>query len=401
MKNLQYFLFFLFIFCSKDIDDPNGETTNPVEEPKPEETIVVSSEASSNYTGSFIQFFANTAVDPPLTYAFDDVATTKIIYRTENEKGEDRNASGVLLFPKTAPYKGIVSLQHGTIQNDSGAPSNSYLGNNEYTLGVILASTGYFVLMPDYLGYVESNDQLHPYEHRTSLAITAYDFLNAGIAYLSKQKIEITKPLYLIGYSEGGGATLALHQYIESKGTFEIKKSYAGAGNYDKTETAKTIFQTQDSLPFMGVYLWVLDFYNRHYNSLNRSWSTYLNEPFATRIDEISPINSYVPDSIISLNPQELIKSEFVDGVLSGNDTAFLAVLKDNDLNDWSPKAPIDLYHGTEDNFVFPFNSINAKEQLNQNGGDVSYYPIEGKNHLEAALPFYLSVIKALNSNTP
>jgi dipeptidyl aminopeptidase/acylaminoacyl peptidase len=51
------------------------------------------------------------------------------------------------------------------------------------------------------------------------------------------------------------------------------------------------------------------------------------------------------------------------------------------------------------DDFVFPVNSENAFESLRSNGGTVEYKTIEGKDHQAAAIPFFLELLEALQSN--
>lgn len=43
-------------------------------------------------------------------------------------------------------------------------------GSNELTHAAMIASTGYIVLVPDYLGYGSSEQEQHTFEHKASLA---------------------------------------------------------------------------------------------------------------------------------------------------------------------------------------------------------------------------------------
>lgn len=85
----------------------------------------------------------------------------------------------------------------------------------------------------------------------------------------------------------------------------------------------------------MGTYLWVLDVYNSIYPSLNRSWDTYLQEPYVTRLAALGEIRAAVPDSILDLNPQRLFQPSFVEGVLNDSDQALISILDDNSVLDW------------------------------------------------------------------
>jgi hypothetical protein len=51
------------------------------------------------------------------------------------------------------------------------------------------------------------------------------------------------------------------------------------------------------------------------------------------------------------------------------------------------------------DDFVFPANSENALESLRISGGNIEYKTIEDKDHQAAAIPFFLELLEALQSN--
>jgi hypothetical protein len=116
-------------------------------------------------------------------------------------------------------------------------------------------------------------------------------------------------------------------------------------------------------------------------------------------LEFLGEIRASVPDSLISLNPKKLFTENFINGILDGTDEVFLEEISKNDVIDWSPKAPIKLYHCTLDDFVFPANSENALESLLSSGGTVEYRTIEGKDHQAAAIPFFLELLEALQLN--
>lgn len=148
----------------------------------------------------------------------------------------------------------------------------------------------------------------------------------------------------------------------------------------------------------MGTYLWVLDVYNRRYTNLNRSWDNYITEPYASNISSLGALEYSVPDSLLNRNPQLLFQPAFVSGILDGNDQDLIGVLEENSVVNWNPKAPVFLFHGSEDDFVFPIISENAFESLQNNGANIKYQVLEDKNHVEAEIPFYTEVLKSLKS---
>ena len=100
--------------------------------------------------------------------------------------------------------------------SENQAPSY-YAPNSEIWSAVsLLASTGYVVSAPDYLGYGASKALPHPYEHAASLASASADMLRATREFCQQQAVSVTQKNFLLGYSEGGYATMALHKYLEA-----------------------------------------------------------------------------------------------------------------------------------------------------------------------------------------
>ena len=103
--------------------------------------------------------------------------------------------------------------------------------------------------------------------------------------------------------------------------------------------------------------------------------------------------NQLIQEGKLDTNPSKLFKESWVSEIINGSDIAFINALTDNDLLNWTPKAPVFLFHGTEDDYVFPLNSISTAEALSDNGGNVSYVPLKGKDHYTAVLDYYNSTL--------
>ena len=99
--------------------------------------------------------------------------------------------------------------------------------------------------------------------------------------------------------------------------------------------------------------------------------------------------NQLIQEGKLDTNPSKLFKESWVSEIINGSDIAFINALADNDLLNWTPKAPVFLYHGTEDDYVFPLNSISTAEALSDNGGNDSYVPLEGKDHYTSLIDNY------------
>ena len=93
----------------------------------------------------------NLAIDQDHNFTVEDVSSFKITYQTRNYENSIQEATGVVFLPKETEPKGIVFLQHSTIESNDDVPTNGRIGVNEYTLGSIYAASGYLTLMPDHI----------------------------------------------------------------------------------------------------------------------------------------------------------------------------------------------------------------------------------------------------------
>ncbi len=287
----------------------------------------------------------------------------RIEYKTNDLSGNTILASGLLLIPQTQVEVPLLSFQHGTIFNESQAPSYN---NSELTnMLTVFASIGYVIAVPDFIGYGASKNIPHPYEHRNSLATSCRDMIRASkecIEIIGKTKL--SNQLFLAGYSEGGYATMALFKHLQDELPHELPVTAvsAGAGAYNKTEFANWILQQNASLPYINYILWVLNTYNKIYPTLNRPLTTYFNAPWAEAIAIYGPLTN------VESNPSILFKSNFIEGITNGTDANFLSALADNDCYNWRPISPLKLIHGTSDELVPFFNSQTAYNSMLLNG---------------------------------
>ena len=368
----RIFIFFLFALilsaCKRDNDPPKPEPDYLVEY----EQIMVMS------TDDILNRLTEIGDLPPQISLFINhgVVVYRVVYGTTDTDNNQILASGALIVPDTESSVPLMSFQHGTITRDEDAPS--WFTSDQYLAAVFYASTGYTVSLPDYIGYGISSNMDHPYEHGHSLATASRDMLRAVYELETIEKIFSTNnKLFLTGYSQGGYATMALLKLIEEQHSaeFDITAATAGAGAYDKSRFARHILELNEEAVHLNTFLWVLETYDRVYG-INRTPDKYFNEPYASIIEEEGVFSNP------QLNPVKLFNAVFSEGILNGSDTEFLNALADNDNYDWKPSTPLKLYHGTEDNFVYYFNSLSAYEAMKGNGaGSVELVTIEGGDH--------------------
>ena len=311
----------------------------------------------------------------------------RLTYRTRTPEGQETTASGAILVPTAPAALPVLSYQHGTIapSSEGQAPSYYAQGSDVWSVVSVLASTGYVVSAPDYLGYGASKALPHPYEHAASLASTSADMLRATREFCQQQKVSVNSKNFLLGYSEGGYATLALHKYLQENyaTTLPVTASAPGAGAYHKSAFAKYILQSTQPLSFLSTYVWVLRTYDRIY-ALNRPYSYYYQEPYATRLQAD-------PFATVPTQQSQLFSTTFRQAVLTNSDAALTATLTANDIYDWKPTAPLALFHGTADDYVPFFNSQDAYDAMRTRGAtQVTLRPIQGGNHFTSAITYTL-----------
>ena len=358
--------------------------TDPAVTPAPVPQVLVSSTSLGKFTPAqlttrYTALFGSLA--PLITgqYLKNDITVYKLVYKTTNTDGTAIQASGALIVPSVSAAIPMISIQHGTIRSESDAPSGNGPASDTYQFGSLFSSAGYIVALPDYIGYGASASLPHTYEHRVGLATASLDMLRASREFLEQNKTNWDKRLYITGYSEGGYATMSLFKKMQDEvpTEFNLKAVSCGAGAYDKTSFMKSVVNnaTTTEPANTSLYIWVLLTYDRIYG-LNRPMTYYFKEPYATQIQtqrENIRLN-------VSLN--QVFTDAFKQAVTSGSDAAFVKAVADNDVFDWKPTVPLQLYHGTDDQLVPFFNSQNAYDAMKKRGTvNITLIPIQGADH--------------------
>jgi pimeloyl-ACP methyl ester carboxylesterase len=340
---------------------------------------------------------ANTLSPLLAGYVKNGVKVYRLTYKTKNTDGAEITASGALIIPATDQPVSMISVQHGTIREDSSAPSNFSDDGEAASFGSLFGSMGYIIAYPDYIGYGASKDYPHPYEHRASLASASLDMLRAAKEFLKGQsEVKWDNKLYVAGYSEGGYATMSLQKKIEEEASseFDLRASSCGAGAYDKTAFMEYVInsETHGISSYNTLYLWVLLTYDRIYK-LNRPTSYYFKEPFASRI-ATSGTNLTINQSFNTILT-DLFKKELNDGTNKG----FIDAIGDNDVYNWKPKTPTRLYHGDADQLVFYFNSEKAFNTMKGLGApDVQLITVPKGDHGSSIVTFLAGTLAFFTS---
>ena len=164
----------------------------------------------------------------------------RIIYLTPDRDGELVEASGLVAYQyysklNDCSYDRIVSVQHGTCDI---ADAPSYQNFYPEIASAAIKGNPYIVVMADYLGYGASQtpDLQHPYLSKELTGSCCADMLLAAEEYISATGLDLASDrLDLVGYSQGGAATMATLLELEKRGGYDdrITEVHAGAGPYD------------------------------------------------------------------------------------------------------------------------------------------------------------------------
>jgi predicted esterase len=239
----------------------------------------------------------------------------------------------------------------------------------EAIVGVTFASLGYVAAMPDYLGLGDSDLDFHPYHDAFSEATAVIDMLRAARIYCANNSILLNNQLFLCGYSQGGHATMAAHLEIETyhAGEFTVTASAPMAGAYDLSGTTLNDFLSNRQPPNPYYYAYLLVAYNNLY-SLG-SWSEIL-KPQYQNIPNY--FNGQYPDyyinSLLPPIPHDMLQDGYLQALQTDQLHPLRWALRRNDVYNWTPLAPMRLYHGSSDKDVLYANSQMAYNALVKNG---------------------------------
>lgn len=313
----------------------------------------------------------------------------RITYRTTDKTGNTIVASGVVYVPSqpTTPAEAypLLSFQHPTAFSSADIPSETNFAVASFSYPLYFATHGYIVACPDYIGYGQSGQVAHPYEHAQTLAQATVDMLLATRELLTGQRVPFTKQVFLAGYSEGGYATLSAQKLIEDRYPSEIQLtgSSCGAGPYAMTDFFEYITQ-QRTAGGLGnyLYVWQTLSYNQLY-AINKPVSYYFKAPYA---DQIARSMESARSMNASFN--DLCTDEFRADVQNPG-SPFAKALADDDLLDWTPQTATRLIHGEIDEIIPFLTTEQAYKSMRGRGSSaVSIVPIRAGYHVPTEVIF-------------
>jgi pimeloyl-ACP methyl ester carboxylesterase len=338
------------------------------------------------------------------TFVKSGVNVYRVVYRS-NVNGKSINASGLISVPSSPGDYPVLCFQNGTNTLNSNAPGNNPAGEL-YLMIECIASMGYVVVIPDYPGFGASAKEVHPYliaeptvTTTVDMLYTLNEFRDSGIPGLG-----IRNEYYLLGYSQGGWATLNLHKAIEQNlsSDFNLKASVCGAGPYDLSFLVKNILNA-DGYP-MPVYLgYIINSYSS-YDEFTNPVDEIINEPYASGLISLydgtrssGQINAELTTDIASL-----VNPGFLSGYVSDlkYSTVREALIR-NSVTGWKSEIPLLFIHGAADTHVDPGTTDKIYDAMIASGtstGICKKHIIPDTGHEDGVLPFAVEAILFLNN---
>jgi hypothetical protein len=323
-----------------------------------------------------------------------DIEVYRVIYNTVDAHGQPTIASGAAVLPIGEEcYHPIAAYMHGTILNRSDVPSRL---SNESRVGYFLGGTGYVAALPDYLGLGDGPGP-HPYVHARSEATASIDMLRATRELCAQKGIALNGQVFLTGYSQGGHACMATHKMIQEEfpDEFNITASAPCSGPYDVSGVQAAVMVSPDPYPAPYYLPYIIFAYGHVYPWLYTDVGEVIKEPWATLLPPLFQGNngSGVVDAVMPEVPSQILQDSVLQAFMNDPDHPMRLALRDNDLYDWAPTAPMRMYYCNGDSHVFPGNSLVARDAMHANGAThVEVVDMGNMEHGDCAFPALFAV---------
>ncbi|MFN8280361.1 MAG: T9SS type A sorting domain-containing protein [Saprospiraceae bacterium] len=327
----------------------------------------------------------------------------RITYTTQNVHGMTDTVSGLVVLPSdTSKIYPRLVYTHGFASLKLDVPSFNVTQNGgEGSIGLLFGGLGFISLLPDYLG-MGLGKGFHPAFHAASEASTSADMLRALKLFAALHHVHFNNQLFITGYSEGGHASMALHQLIQTKLTAEFAVTAAThlSGPYSIGEVMRQ-WTLNDSINnnVAWIPLTVLS-YQQAYGNIYTNLSDVFKAPYFTPIGQYlsgtidaGQMGSQLATSLIniegSIRPFRMLQPAFQQAVLTDPNHPYIIDLKLNNTYLWVPLAPTRIYYCSADEVIPYQNGVLARDTMialgasNLSGSDVN----SSAGHLDCVTP--------------
>ena len=327
-------------------------------------------------------------------YTHKHFVSFPVAYWSQTPQGDSLLVSGRVYLPKNRILNGIIVANHYTMTSDEEVPSN------RVSMEMIFLMKGYAVIMPDYVGYGLSREEVHPYLHWRNAAQTAVDLLNCMPELLDYYGYTYPKDVVVTGYSQGGAVALGVARMIEEnyhqENEWTVRKLYAGAGPYDPAGTYLFSMERNEMGIPAAIPLIVMGLNDAY--ELGFALDEFFLDPLLSNYEDWVVSKEYTVGQINQLMGSTIMSELMTEDALtldSPQADMLYEVLLWNSNVGYDLQAPAYFLHSLEDEVVPLLNSINLEEQMpdkEEKTFDFNYYG----SHMEASVPFIQYVYQDL-----
>ena len=327
-------------------------------------------------------------------YTHKHFVTFPVAYWSQTPQGDSLLVSGRVYLPKNRILNGIIVANHYTMTSDEEVPSN------RISMEMVYLLKGYAVIMPDYVGYGLSREEVHPYLHWRNAAQTAVDLLNCMPELLDYYGYSYPKDVVVTGYSQGGAVALGVARMIEEnyhqENEWTVRKLYAGAGPYDPAGTYLFSMERNEMGIPAAIPLIVMGLNDAY--ELGFTLDEFFLDPLLSNYEDWVVSKEYTVGQINQLMGSTIMSELMTEDALtldSPQADMLYEVLLWNSNVGYDLQAPAYFLHSLEDEVVPLLNSINLEAEMpdkEEKTFDFDYYG----SHMEASVPFIQYVYQDL-----
>ena len=323
-----------------------------------------------------------------------DVKVSRITYDTVGGKGEAATSSGVVMAPVPTGDNELCSGARPVVLYAHGSNTDTDYDLSQFAIdstnpaaseAVLLlasyASQGYVVVAPNYAGYSDSNLGYHPYLDEVQQSTEMIDALEYARSYSTQLEANMSSDLFVSGLSQGGYVAMATHKALEAKGE-TVTASMPVSGPYATMDFMDTVFGgyvNGGATQFAPMLLTALDRAHDIYDEPSEVYATQyadfadnsLPRPGgfeASGLPEYQLFSGEAPEgasNTAAFGEDHLIADSFrtryvTDYLTNGAEPVdqVRSLLKDADLRDWAPAAPLLMCGASTDPVVY--HTINS-----------------------------------------
>ena len=320
-------------------------------------------------------------------------------YPSIDIEGNPITLSGKVMLPKNGIPKRMILVSHYTVCSNAEAPSNCF------SLEGVLVNSGYGLIIPDYIGYGVTAQEVHPYLVMDVTAHNVVDMYLAVRPWLEAVGRSADDPsLDLMGYSQGGATTMAVQYLIEtdfsnadSMDHIMLHRVFAGGGPYDVKATYER-FVTTDTAGYPVAVPLVLQGMIKG-NKLNMQLSDMMKPFLCEHMDEWINSKRFTSAQINQLIGTKVTHELLTDEAMEQKSEKVAELYKAMTLNsitayDWDPQTSVYMMHSIDDETVPYTNATHARSHWKD--ANITYNFGHYGGHVMTCLRFIYTVQELL-----